>query len=110
MTTATSAAARAVTLYTAGYRADCPSNASGQNIGYGLTPAQARANREPWANQAAWTAKACRSVLLVDGSRDFRAEKTAWEVCGLDPSPEVDSHLQAGRWASAVTLALGGTL
>jgi hypothetical protein len=95
---ATTATTNCVRLYVADrYRSGCPSNSFGRRVGYGLTPAQAVSNCEPYANQAPWAPRRAREVLLVDGAR--QGEEEAWGLLGMPTGAETGEHLLAIRAA-----------
>lgn len=92
------------TLYFTQYRRGTPSNTAGRQVGWGLTPATARAACEPWANQAAYLSPRCGRVTVWDGvpGQDARA---VWDALGINVPADIQRAIDAGQLATAVGLA-----
>jgi hypothetical protein len=112
------ATTKPVTLYFTAYSKRCPSNAAGQQIGYGVTEAGAFSACEPWANQAPYLKPRAEQVTVTDlgapvqyatGAEARVADALLWvgqlpEVAGA--ARAVLDHLHAGRYASAIQAAV----
>ena len=48
------------------YGKGCPSNASGRQVGVGMTREKAIQNCEPWANQSPWFRSTAKKVIMVE--------------------------------------------
>lgn len=104
-------------LYVTSYSKRCPTNAAGQQIGYGVTEEGALAACEPWANQAPYLEGRAKKVTVTDlgapvrfaaGAEAQVADALLWvgqlpEIAGA--ARVVLDHLHAGRYASAVQAA-----
>ena len=110
---ATETARETVTLYVADtYLPGCPSNGAGRRVGYGLTPEDAIAHCEPWANQAPFFVATARAVEVQD-LRSLDGEEHAehaLDYLRLAPGPtraerQILRLMAQRRLATAVQLA-----